>query len=170
MSPSEIDDHIRAIGRLHEEWPRNHAAQRASHHETWQHYTALMRAYGDIRGWVAADSGFSVRDVARVSGADEEWDREFADHKSFWLREGRPYAVAAHLYGCDQDRKAAARAWAARRGLVASFPDDFPSWWLPGRTTLIEITCARGANRLRPSPRLKLGCNGPSVRPPLHPV
>lgn len=103
---------------------------------------ALSDAYGARRGWRRAAERFPVRALARVSRAEEEWEPKFVDHYSFWVSDGRPVAVVAHLYGCDEALREAACAWAALRGLRATFPVDFPSWWYPGRTTLIEITRA----------------------------
>ena len=42
-------------------------------------------------------------------------------------------------------------AWAAAQGLRASFPDDFPSWWFPGWTTLVLYEPGRPLQPRRPA-------------------
>ena len=118
------------------------AEKRTRYDRVQQHQRAVSDAYGDLRGWTRAGESFPIRALARVSTIGEEWNREFTDHRGFWKANGRPVAVSAHLYSCDEAQREAAHSWAYSRGLVATFPVDFPSWWYPGRTTLIEITRA----------------------------
>lgn len=143
MRQHEIDAQLAAILHLMAGWEgASLAARRERQERIEEHQRALSSAYGMRRGWQRAAERFPLKALARVSGADEEWEHEFTDHRSFWMLAGKPIAVVAHLYSCDDERRDAARDWAARRGLRATFPVDFPSWWYPGRTTLIEITRA----------------------------
>jgi len=143
MDQNEIDSRIEAILGLMANWDAaSPATRRQKQERIEEHQRALSDAYGVRRGWWRAAERFPLGALARVSDAGEEWERKFADHHSFWVMTGRPVAVAAHLYGCDAEMREGACGWAARRGLRAMFPTDFPSWWNPGRTTLIEITRA----------------------------
>jgi hypothetical protein len=58
------------------------------------------------------------------------------DHPySYRMPDGR-YAIASHVYDCDQEEIAANRVLAAERNLTVEYPTDFPSWWYPGHTKL----------------------------------
>ncbi len=140
MDQREIDNHLAAILQFSNLSEYPDAEKRVRHEKALSHQSMLRAEYGKRRGWVQQQEGFSVQALARVTIAGEEWDREFTDHRSFWVLAGQPVAVVAHLYGCDERCRDAARSWAARRGLQVEFPVDFPSWWYPGRTTLIQIT------------------------------
>lgn len=143
VDQEELDERLGAILTLMSGWDKaSHAARRERQNRIEGHQQAIWNSYSACRGWSKAPKQFPLSALARMRIADEDWKREFTDHRSFWTLDGRPYAVAAHLYGCDDHVREAAEAWAASRGLRAAFPDDFPSWWYPGRTTLIEITSA----------------------------
>jgi hypothetical protein len=142
MHQDDIDTHQAAILTLQANFHGSNEAKRANYEQSLKHQNALADAYGVRRGWRKARKRFVLGALAVGCGAEDEWPHEFADHRSFWEVGGRPFAVCAHLYGCDEDTRSAARAWAASRGLTVSFPVDFPSWYYPGRTTLIEITRA----------------------------
>jgi hypothetical protein len=102
----------------------------------------LATIFGERHGWRLSASGFAPavlagRDVsARTADPANGWTRAAADHPFFYRAERRAAAVVAHLYrAADQDR-AAVRSWAAAHRLRVAFPTDFPSWWVPGATTL----------------------------------
>jgi hypothetical protein len=143
MQKDELDAEVAAILALMANWDDASVAERRRRfHQIKEHQRTLWEAYGDCRGWSRTAEPFPVRALASVSAAGQEWKREFTDHHSFWTKAGRPAAVAAHLYSCGRELRTSASIWAARHGLQAAFPTDFPSWWNPGRTTLIEITRA----------------------------
>jgi len=140
MERDDVDGHLAAILELGAARGYSDALRPTRTQEAREHRRAIREAYGARRGWICVDEPFSLRALACVSEVAEEWPIEFTDHRSFWEKAGRPVAVCAHLYGCDQTKREAARVWASRHGLRAAFPVDFPSWWYPGRTTLIEFT------------------------------
>lgn len=105
-----------------------------------QHKLAMI--YGERHGWRLSASRFAPavlagRDVsARAGDPADGWSRAAADHPFFYRAERRAAAVVAHLYrAADQDR-AGVGNWAAAHRLRVAFPTDFPSWWVPGATTL----------------------------------
>lgn len=113
-------------------------ARRRLHESTRSHQNALAVEFGARHGWTVG-SAFSVRTLregARTTGRLYDtrggWDQAFADHPFFYRLNGRAAALAAHLFGST----AGADEWAQRAGLVVKRP-NFPSWWYPGRTTLI---------------------------------
>jgi len=79
-----------------------------------------------------------------VEGEDDipdPWPRELVDHGYFYRKDRKAAAVAAHLYGTfDAAKCQDAEATAALYGLRVTWPEDFPSWYLPGRTTLMVCT------------------------------
>jgi hypothetical protein len=139
----EVHERLNTILKLMSDWDKaSHTVQRERHSQIQEQQKAISDSYGARRGWREASKRFPLSALARLRVADEDWEQEFTDHRSFWTLHDRPFAVAAHLYGCDDRVRDAACAWAASRGLQATFPVDFPSWWYPGRTTLIELTSA----------------------------
>jgi len=101
----------------------------------------LADLFAARHGWRQARTGFSVRALAAGMvrcgdmSAAATWSLDVADHAFFFRTEDRrPVAVAGHLYNLTQTKRPAIQAWATRRGLHASFPTDFPSWWCPGAT------------------------------------
>jgi len=102
----------------------------------------LATIFGERRGWRLSASGFppallarrgvSTRTADAVAGG---WTCAVADHPFFYrATDRRAAAVAAHLY--EARDRAAIRGWAAAHRLRVGFPTDFPSWWIPGGTTL----------------------------------
>ncbi len=66
---------------------------------------------------------------------DGSW-RGWADHDHFFrLPDGTPAAVASCPY--EGAYSPGYLAVARGHGLNVTFPTDFPSWWYPGRTTLV---------------------------------
>ena len=86
-----------------------------------------------------------LADRRRRRRAYEQGGIGWSDH-DYYLRDaaGFPAAVAGHPYDADRPgRREKYRQWAAEYGLVVSFPDDFPSWWYLGRTTLVLFEPAK---------------------------
>ncbi len=142
MNSSEIDTHLAAILAIHANFGSTDDARRVSQERVSKHQWVLARAYGERRGWQVAEKRFPLSALAPTCGPTDDWPHEFSDHRWFWYHGGRPVAVSAHLYGCDDKRRVAARLWASALGLSVVFPVDFPSWYYPGTTTLIDITRA----------------------------
>jgi hypothetical protein len=58
------------------------------------------------------------------------------DHGYYYRLDRCAAAIAAHVYDWAPEKLEAAADWGAQRGLAVSIP-EFPSWWYPGRTTLL---------------------------------
>ena len=106
-----------------------------------QHKFAAL--FGKRRGWRLSASGFPPVVLARhgVSARSSDpadgWPRAVADHPFFYRTDDRrAAAVAVHLYEASNQNRVAIRSWAAAHRLTVAFPTDFPSWWIPGGTTL----------------------------------
>jgi hypothetical protein len=99
--------------------------------------------FGRMHGWRLSDQPFTAETLARGGvhdgSSERRYDPTFCDHP-YWYRSSRhARAIAAHLYDIDIGRavrRAEIPTWAEEHGLRASFP-DYPSWWYPGRTTLV---------------------------------
>ena len=111
----------------------------------------LAVLFGERHGWHLSKSAFSPSVLARgglFNGRGyhvDPWPRELVDHGYFYRRDRKAAAVAAHLYGTfDAAKRQDTEATAALHGLRATWPEDFPSWYLPGRTTLIVCTPLAG--------------------------
>lgn len=107
----------------------------------------LAVIFGERDGWRLSRSQFSPSVLARrglFNGRGyhvDSWPRELVDHGYFYRKDRMAAAVAAHLYGTfDAAKRQDTEATAALYGLRVSWPEDFPSWYLPGRTTLIVCT------------------------------
>ncbi len=107
------------------------------------HLTALkMRMvglFGEQRGWRRARRHFNAIKLARRGRGYallDDWPHCYADHAYFYLKDRQPVGVVAHPYDISAEEPRGVHEWAAREGLKASFP-DFPSWWYPGRTSLV---------------------------------
>ena len=111
----------------------------------------LAVLFGERHGWHLSKSAFSPSVLARrglFNGRGshvDPWPRELVDHGYFYRRDRKAAAVAAHLYGTfDAAKRQDTEATAALYGLRVTWPEDFPSWYLPGRTTLIVCTPLAG--------------------------
>ena len=110
-------------------------------HEIDEHRRAIVRAYATARRWRVTNAYFSL-DMLRTGRKQrrrgDSFGREHAVlQHPYWFRVGRvPAAIVVHPY--DLDHQATVK-WAAARDLVLTVPDDFPSWWDPGWTTLVEL-------------------------------
>lgn len=109
----------------------------------------LAVLFGERHGWRLSRSDFSPSVLARralFNGRGhhyDPWPRELVDHGYFYRKDRKAVAVTAHLYGTfDAAKRQDAEATAALYGLRVTWPEDFPSWYLPGRTTLIVCTPA----------------------------
>ncbi len=123
--------------------PRLNALQQEL--RTLQHRLAVL--FGVIHGWTLSRSDFTSAVLARRGlfdgrgGRADPWPRDLVDHPFFYRKDRMASAVAAHLYGTfDAARRRDITALAAAKGLRAAWPEDFPSWWVPGRTTLVVYT------------------------------
>ncbi len=100
----------------------------------------VIELFACSHGWKPSSRPFSPTVLARmrVWGRDEPYDATFIDHPCYFRTPDRRAAgIAAHLYDANQEhRRGEIRDWATRRGLEVCFPKDFPSWWVPGGTTL----------------------------------
>lgn len=111
----------------------------------------LAVLFGERHGWHLSKSAFSPSVLARrglFNGRGyhvDPWPRELVDHGYFYRKDRMAAAVAAHLYGTfDAAKRQDTEATAALHGLRVTWPEDFPSWYLPGRTTLIVCTPLAG--------------------------
>ena len=104
---------------------------------------SLAIDFGLSRGWTLTMADFSPATLANRKahgGCNDHGCWDFVDH-TFWYRQGRhATAVATHPYAVDDRYRTEAARWAGVRNLSITYPADFPSWWLPGRTTLVLFT------------------------------
>ena len=127
--------------------PRMNALQQDL--RTVQQRLALL--FGATHGWALSRSDFIAAVLARRGLFDgrgyyaEPWPRELFDHPFYYRKDRMASAVAAHLYGTfDAAKWQDIAAFAELKGLRTTWPEDFPSWWLPGRTTLVVYTPLTG--------------------------
>jgi len=111
----------------------------------------LAVLFGKRHGWRLSKSDFSPAVLARgglFNGRGyhvDPWPRDLVDHGYFYRKDRKAAAVTAHLYGIfDYAKRRDTEATAALHGLRVIWPEDFPSWWLPGRTTLVVYTPLTG--------------------------
>lgn len=110
----------------------------------------LIDAFAARHGWRRSRAWFTPGMLAKGGVQynpwrnEPDWSGEFIDH-SFCFRssDGRAAAFATNPYGLGwKEDDPAIRAFCERHRLRVRIPDDFPSWWYPGRTTLIVFTAA----------------------------
>jgi hypothetical protein len=110
---------------------------------------AMALLFGDSRRWHLTEMRFGLFSLARgqdCDGIGDEWLGKYGfegeildcfDHPYWYRRKGRPAAIVAHLYHGERLRP---RCAAIARSLELRFETpDFPSWWAPGRTTLVTF-------------------------------
>jgi hypothetical protein len=133
------------------------ATERRLYAEERSHRDAITAAYAAARGWKETPKPFSARTLAlgrmhdgnRRGGGYTLADSDLMDHVSNWRRGRWPVAIVAQPYNHNIEiRRVAFVAWGVARGLHVAFPTDFPSWYFPGSTVLIEITRAADAARV----------------------
>ena len=96
---------------------------------------AFRRALREIRG--------PEYDRIRPDDLSERWtsleDNNLCSNAyTFRHRDGSPAAIAGHVYNGDrEDVRRDLQLKADGAGMILSFPTDLPSWWFPGRTTLV---------------------------------
>ena len=152
-SPDEVAALATAVTEFQEKlrdakrYPRIHALQQDLQ-ATRQRLAVL---FGERHGWHLSKSAFSPSVLARrglFNGRGnhvDPWPRELVDHGYFYRKDRKAAAVAAHLYGdFDAAKRHHTEATASLYGLRVTWPEDFPSWYLPGRTTLIICTPLAG--------------------------
>lgn len=146
-----------AIAAPEQRWHTRIEAERRQE-EIRVHQYRLALDFGNRSGWRLSPSPFNPQTLSlrrmhggpRQSwGTRQHWPHEYADHRYFYRSaDRRAAALVAHPYGLkDAERQAAAIRWAGERGLLCEFPDDFPSWWFPGSTTLIVFRPAEPEGR-----------------------
>lgn len=108
---------------------------------------ALAIEFGRRHGWNRARSIFwNAGVLARRSttassirtGESFGLEGDLFDHSYCYREASRPYraaAIAAHLYNNSASKPGDLAEKANSLGLTLSWP-DFPSWWLPGSTSL----------------------------------
>jgi hypothetical protein len=140
---TELQEKLRHATR----YPRIHALQQELRATRYR----LAVLFGERHGWRLSRSDFSPSVLARrglFNGRGyrfDPWPRSLVDHGYFYRKDRKAAAVAAHLYGCfDAAKRQDTGATAALYGLRVTWPEDFPSWYLPGRTTLVVCTPLAG--------------------------
>jgi hypothetical protein len=154
MEQSEIDDFVTNFEARHGDHSRQGGCPACDTHH------ALAVEFDRRRGWILAQHGFGIRTVAankvwttdgdgwragqdhEYSALNEERDLRLStptpiDHPYCYRDQGKPHRAAAlvvHLDNFDKDR---IKEFAARHGVIAEFPTDFPSWWYPGSTRMV---------------------------------
>lgn len=115
-----------------------------------QHKLALL--FGERRGWRLSRSDFSPTVLAREGVFDGRgvhavaWSHDLVDHGYFYRKDRKAVAVASHLYGeFHEAKRRDIDSMAKHLGLNAEWPEDFPSWWVPGNTTLVVYTARTSA-------------------------
>jgi hypothetical protein len=149
------DQHAAEIRRILATKGADRADERRLYAEQKAHGDAIEAAYAEARGWKQSKPfgtgtlalgkmhDGNSRDPYRCGGIVMPSDRDILDHVSWWKRGRWPVAIVSQPYAHNLDaRRAEFIAWGAARGLRVTFPTDFPSWWFPGCTVLIEITRA----------------------------
>ena len=98
----------------------------------WRRYLPARRAaqhlFGKRPAWVDRDT------------------MPYADHSGCYIHDGKTVALVEQPYrdfSVGSPVLAEVERWAFERGLFLHFP-DFPSWWLPGRTTLVLVLAKQG--------------------------
>lgn len=107
----------------------------------------LASDFGECYNWKRTKKYFTPEVLARRGVWDGRchdaiacWPQEFIDHPYFYRTGTRASALVSHLYNMSPSIKTAAQVWADKNGLSVSFPDNYPSWWFPGSTTLVLFT------------------------------
>ena len=109
-----------------------------------QHRDVLIDAYCKLRGWKLSKSSFCVGTLVRGRKFDNlnKPRPRTLDHEWYFrdTHYGYPIAIVGHEY-CGDHEETRARLIAAAKsgGYSVTFPTDFPSWWVPNMTTLVEI-------------------------------
>ena len=119
--------------------PLSRASSAARHAAQKIAWNRVARAFGARYGLNLSPEPFKVEQLSRgmclrSKKTLTDFGHPHADHPFFFRYGKRSWMVAAHLYDRDM---AACEAWAASHGLQAQAVDDFPSWWLPGRTSMV---------------------------------
>lgn len=98
----------------------------------------LADEFGRRRGWKRSKARlhrYRMNGASLIIGPLELGER--LDHVYlYWIPETRRHAIVSHVYEHQADYPSDA-AFAAKHNLIVDYPTDFPSWWYPGRTTLV---------------------------------
>jgi hypothetical protein len=113
----------------------------------------LAQLFGERHGWRHSRADFAPAVLARRGLYDGHgrrlgsWPVSLIDHPYFFRTSDRRAAgLAAHLYGPSPAMRTEIALWAPRNRLRAVFPNDFPSWWVPGGTSLCVYLPAEEAD------------------------
>ena len=101
----------------------------------------LVELFAERHGWRPSRAEFTPAVLARSvghGGRDRRaWPYHMIDHPYYFRTpHRRAAALAAHLFGMSPQTQQLICEWAERAHLRVMFPTDFPSWWVPGGTTL----------------------------------
>jgi hypothetical protein len=153
MTDKEVEDAIACILQI--EWrlgevPLNRrlsSYERKKYRERIIISNNLAMEFGRRHNWKLTTKEFTVDVLAgRKHHSGNPYTTHFLgrhpdlfDHNYCYRETIRPYraaAVVSHLYHVDKDELS---TLAAELNLAVSWPSYFPSWWLPGSTTLTLI-------------------------------
>ncbi len=106
----------------------------------------LATAFGQLHGWALSPTRFTLTQLAQQSNQRRhryvDDPNGVMDHPYYYRETQRPYrpaGLAAHLYNwpyCGPH----VEFYCLKIGLRYESIIDFPSWWVPGQTTLILYT------------------------------
>ena len=133
-----LDEALVSIGRT-----TSHCAKAELRFEITRLRRRLAQMFGERHGWRYTRAEFAPAVLARRGMANSDrscpsaWPYPLIDHPDFFrTADRRAVALAAHLFVTSPGKRNDAAAWAAQHHLRVEFPADFPSWWVPGGTTL----------------------------------
>jgi hypothetical protein len=99
----------------------------------------LIKRFCRKHGWARTRTRTDIK--MEWLGMAEPWVHHLFDH-TYCLRHAtrrRHYAIATHPYNVNPEYERLAQQVADEYGLLVEYP-DFPSWYYPGRTTLVLWT------------------------------
>ena len=103
----------------------------------------LAAEFAQRNGWRRSGAIFTPAVLARRGVWDghgrglNAWTYRLIDHPYFFrTADRRAAALAAHLYDPSPRTRHEIETWSARHGLRPEWPLDYPSWWVPGGTSL----------------------------------
>ena len=152
LTPEGVADRIASLIEAAPRMPADPTPrQRLDHHKAVQAHAAalasdrtwMVREFARRHGWWHRRDDHFTRAMLteqrrRRRPSDGDY-RGWSDH-DYFLRdaEGAPAAVVGHPYDLSTvERRVALARGADAYGLRVTFPDDFPSWWYPGRTAIV---------------------------------
>lgn len=101
----------------------------------------LAKMFAADHNWKLSPSPFDIHVLAKqgVWGMRQMERSIHIDHAYYFRTSDRRAAgLAVHLYdNINTHKQQEIRQWAGKNKLNAEYPTDFPSWWVPGSTTLV---------------------------------